>query len=115
MPTSHQHGSTRDTYSTAERSRAIIASKAEAIFCQPIQIWGLNVPVSMCPNRVRSLIVSEKKNDIRTGCALRLNHTDKDQANEKGDPMHPGAWRTQLILRDHTSVVIKKYCGIWHH
>ena len=68
--------------------------------------------VSMCSNRVRSLIVSEKENDIGTGCAFRLHHAGKDQANDKGDSLHSGVWRTQLILRDHTSGVIKKYCGV---
>jgi hypothetical protein len=69
----------------------------------------------MCSNRVRSLIVSEKENDIGTGCAPRLNQAEQGQAKKEGDLLHLGAWSTQLILRDHTSFFSKNICKTWHH
>ena len=64
MPTGHQHGATGHTNRPTEGTGAIISQKAEDILGQGIQMGRFNMPVAMGADRIGSLVIRKKENDI---------------------------------------------------
>ena len=71
VPAGHQHRPAGHAHRAAERTRTVVAPKTEAPLRHPVEVGRANVRIAVGSDRVRPLVIGEKKNDIRRAITRR--------------------------------------------